>query len=92
MYKCLKITFGGEFPDDFLRGFIQLVARKYPVEGTAQFIVQEGRVSIIICGNKQDIDDFIDELHDEAPCEFVDVEIEPFLKEKDYRGVFRVIE
>ena len=42
---------------------------------------------------KEGVDAFLDELHKSAgAAELKEIEIEPFLKDKDYRGVFRIIE
>ncbi|HZW61443.1 MAG TPA: acylphosphatase [Candidatus Babeliales bacterium] len=92
MNKCLKITFSGDFPEDFFQNFIQKNAKKLKVEGTVQFI-EHNLVKIIACGTKEAVDAFLDVLHKGSGEIFLeDIEIEPFLKEKDYRGVFRVIE
>lgn len=91
MYKCLRITLVGEPKQGFLQ-VIQKHARKNALEGIAQMVGEEG-VKIIVCGNKEYIDDFVDLLHKESVKHNIDdIEIEPFLKDKDYRGVFRVIE
>ncbi len=92
MNKCLRITFSGDFPPDFFRSFIQRNAQKLRVEGTVQ-LVQKNIVRIIVCGSKESVDSFVDVLHKGSADVFIeDIEIEPFLKDKDYRGVFRVIE
>ncbi len=93
MNKCLRITFVANFPEGFLNTFIQKHAKKLNIEGMVQVISPEKRVRIIACGLKEDVDSFLDVLHKGSPvCELEDIEIEPFLKDKDYRGVFRVIE
>ena len=92
MNKCLRITFSGEIPADFFQTFIQKHANKLRVEGTVQ-LVQGNMVKIVACGTKEAVDAFLDVLHKGATGVFLEnLEIEPFLKEKDYRGVFRVIE
>lgn len=92
MNKCLKITFSGDFPADFFYTFVQKQAKKLGVEGTVQF-VENNSVKIIACGDKDAVDTFLDLLHKgSAAISLTDIEIEPFLKDKDYRGVFRVIE
>ncbi len=91
MRQCLKITFSGNCPEGFLRDFVQKNARQCNLEGTGQY--SNDFVRIIICGEKEQIDTFLDLLHKDtkeiAPEGF---EIEPFVRDKDYRGVFRVIE
>lgn len=94
MHKCLKILFGGKFSSNFLRAFIQSSAKKYALEGVAQMHNDESlHVSIVVCGRKENVDSFLDVLHVNAARYGVEnIEVEPFLKDKDYRGVFRVIE
>jgi acylphosphatase len=92
MNKCLKIVFSGTFPEDFFYTFIQKNAKKLNIEGTVQYIEKE-TVKLMICGAKESIDAFVDLLHKGiAGVNLVDIEIEPQMKDKDYRGVFRVIE
>ncbi|MDP3889009.1 MAG: acylphosphatase [bacterium] len=93
MNKCLRITITADFPEGFLYNFVQKSARKCNLEGVAQVVEEDRQVRIIICGSREDVDQFLDLLH-KGPSKFVpeNIEIEPFLKDKDYRGVFRVIE
>lgn len=92
MIKCLKITISGNFSDDFLRDFILTHARKLTLEGTAQ-TMPEGTIRILVCGGKDDVDNFLDAIHKGTHKHGVEhVEMEPFMKDRDFRGVFRVIE
>jgi len=92
MNKCLRITFTADVSSDVLRSFIQKNARKMCIEGTAQLVGPQ-KVRIIACGTKDDVDLFLDIIHKgTATCVPEDIEVEPFIKDKDYRGVFRVIE
>ena len=93
MNKCLKISFSAaDLPDDFLRVFIQKQAKSFDIEGVAQIVFTDGRVKIVACGPKEDVDAFVDALHKGSTKTYLDdIEIEPFLKDKDYRGVFRVL-
>ncbi len=88
MNKCLKIMISGDIPKHFLRDVLQKNAKKLNLEGIVQ-AAQEGMFRIIVCGDKDAVDSFLDLLHKAG---IVDLEIEPFLKDKDYRGVFRIIE
>lgn len=91
MNKCLKITLNAEFPAGHLQAHVQKHARKLMLEGVAR--MKEDQVSIVVCGNKDNIDSFLDVLHkDTTKWKLIDIEIEPFAKDRDYRGVFRVIE
>jgi acylphosphatase len=92
MKKCLKITFTSKALDRGLRDSIQATARKLGVEGTVQFVDPHEMV-IIACGSKDNIDGFLDTIHQGFGSSVPeDVLVEPFLKEKDYRGIFRILE
>ena len=53
----------------------------------------EKELRIVVCGLKEQVDKFVDELHKEAAHAGVsDISIEPFVRIKDYRGAFRIIE
>lgn len=93
MNKCLKITLLiQKIPKDFLKNVIQKHAEILKIEGTAQ-LADSVAIKIIACGKKNTIDAFLDVLHKETTKLLLeDVQVEPFLKEKDYRGVFRIIE
>lgn len=93
MNKCLRISFEAKVPLDFLRDFVQKEAQALGLEGTAQTMESSEKVLIIVCGKKQKTDDFLDMLHKELAEHSIQVvEVEAFVKSKDYRGVFRVIE
>ncbi len=94
MNKCLKITFRGDLPKDFLKSVVQKYAQKLSLEGTVQRVHADGAITrIIACGTKDAIDDFLDVLYEGATTtDLNEIEVEPFLKDRDYRGVFRVIE
>ena len=92
MKKCLKITFTLKILDRGLRDAIQAAARKLDLEGTVQFVEPHGMV-VIACGSKDDIDSFLDVIHQGFGSNVPeDVLVEPFLKERDYRGIFRILE
>jgi acylphosphatase len=93
MAQCLKIHCSSALADgDMLFEFIQKKAQQCGVEGLVQ-PVENLRIRIIVCGEKDDIEDFIEELHKGSPKipELIDFEMEPFLKDRDYRGVFRIV-
>lgn len=92
MKKCLKIVFTLEAPSDLIQE-IQKKASKLEVEGSISFLAPQKEVKIIACGLKEQVDKFVDLLHKETALEGIaDINIEPFVKTKDYRGAFRVIE
>jgi acylphosphatase len=91
MAQCLRISFIGDVPRTFLQTTVQKNAKKFGLEGMAQ--IDNNSILIVICGIKASIDQFVDVLHKEVIKKAIEnIEIEPFIKEKDYRGVFRVIE
>lgn len=91
MNKCLRITVFGDCSNDLLISFIQKNARLFGLEGTAS-VLDDTQALIIVCGNKDKVENFLDALH-KGTSEWKpdSVEVEPFLKDKDYRGVFRII-
>lgn len=92
MKKCVKIILQGTFPEGFLFTLVKKQAQLLGLEGTGQMI-EEKTIRIILCGNPTIIDKFMDFLHKNIDPEKVpSIELEPFLKDKDYRGVFRIIE
>lgn len=91
MSQCLRIVLTMNLPEDFLHNVIKKTARALDLEGTVQ-LESGNTIRIIACGSKEAIESFLDSLHAQA-AQFLDaLEIEPFIKDKDYRGVFRVIE
>jgi acylphosphatase len=92
MKKCLKITLISNVLNGGFRDSIQTAARKLYLEGTVQ-LVEPNEIVIIACGSKDNIDAFLDNLHQGFGVTVPeDVQVEPFLKEKDYRGIFRILE
>ena len=93
MKKCLKVVFTSTYPAGFLRSFVQKQARDLDLEGTAQVLSTEEKTVVLVCGPKDDVDTFVDALHEgTAKTKLEAIEVEPFIKVKDYRGIFRVIE
>lgn len=99
MNKCLRIVITAKFSDDLLRSFIHKSAKSLGLEGTAQIIDTQSKdalvkkVLISVCGDTEILDEFIDTIHKGTKgFDLKNIEVEPFLKDKDYRSVFRVIE
>lgn len=92
MKKCLKILLLGEVPAKLLSS-IQKEAKQLGLEGVAQ-VEKEGGIKIVVCGEKDEPDEILDVIHKELAKLKLDItlEVEPFLRDKDYRGVFRIIE
>ncbi len=81
-----------KIPNNFLKAVIQKYAVVHKVEGTVQF-ADNTTIKVIVCGKKELVDAFLDVLHKEAAKVATEaLHIEPFIKDRDYRGVFRVIE
>ena len=93
MNKCLKINFASDYPTGFLQKFVQKHARDLGLEGLAQVVPVERSTMVLVCGPKEDVDVFVDILHKGTKeVQLKEISVEPFLKVKDYRGVFRVLE
>jgi len=92
MSQCLRINFTMDVSKNFLQTFIQKNARSLQLEGTVQ-MERNNVIKLIICGKKDNLDQFVDLFHKRvAKEEFDNMEIEPFIRDKDFRGVFRIIE
>ncbi len=92
MYKCLKITFNAQMPEGYLQKMLQKKIKKLSIEGVAQQLMDDF-IKIIVCGAMEDVDTFLDILYKELnDIELDELQIEPFLKDRDYRGVFRILE
>ena len=94
MYKSLRITLTPTvIPAQFLKNIIQKKALQLELEGTAQMMKPDPLIRIFVSGPKEHVDSFVDFLH-KKPGNVVmnSIEVEPFFKEKDYRGVFRIVE
>lgn len=93
MNQCLRITF--EVPSErrqAVRSLIQEEAKKFFLEGTIR-VMPNSNLKVVACGNKNKMDMFLDAVLKEiAKLRCDGLEIEPFLKDRDYRGVFRIIE
>lgn len=92
MIKCIKVVLAVDYDEALVHDTIQKQARKLGLEGVV-YAATPGELKIVACGLKEKIDEFLDFMHKEAAKRKVeDIEVEPFIKDKDYRGVFRVIQ
>jgi acylphosphatase len=81
-----------EVREGLVNNVIQQHARELDLEGIVQ-PVEKDKIKIVVCGKKDDVDSFVDVLHKESTqIPITDIEIEPHIKDRDYRGVFRIIE
>ncbi|MFA6991634.1 MAG: acylphosphatase [bacterium] len=90
MRKCLLITITGSVQIEAYKLFIQKNAGVLGIEGT----IQGGNDGLILhaCGVSDKLDNFIDLLYKGIEkSKLKDILVEPFVTEKDYRGVFRII-
>ncbi len=62
MKKCLKVAFNWAGPDSVMHD-IQKKGTKLGLEGTIQYVTQEKELKIIVCGLKEQVDQFVDLLH-----------------------------
>jgi len=91
MNQCLLITLTIGSVNGFLESFIKKQAKALGLEGVAH-LVSHNNVRMIICGENSNIDQFIDLLYEKTTKYKLDhIAIESFFKERDYRGVFRVV-
>ena len=91
MCRCLKILVNVENWQERLSQAVQKRAQKDSLEGQLQ-LVAHNQLKIVVCGREELVDEFIDYLYDLFVTIGADVEqLEPFIKERDYRGIFRVI-
>lgn len=92
MKKCLKITIISDAFDENFYENLKSAARGLSLEGTVQKI-SSGKIVILVCGKKDNVDALLDMIHQGFEGKsHEDIQVEPFLKEKDYRGIFRVLE
>lgn len=92
MKQCLKIKVTGNVQDAAYREFIKKHAQKYEIEGTIQNLEDKKSVVIHACGASDKLDHLIDFVYKGTPHAKVDhVEVEPLVKEKNFRSVFRII-
>ncbi|MFC1842973.1 acylphosphatase [Candidatus Dependentiae bacterium] len=91
MIQCLVITLAVGAVKGFLDNFVKKHANSLHLEGVAQFVDDE-HVKIVVCGPSENVDDFIDLLYEKSSkFKLDDIAVESFFKDRDYRGIFRVI-
>lgn len=92
MHKCVRIIISIPKTKGFLHTVVQQYARQFGIEGVAQVQVPH-TIKIVVAGTKEAIDNFIDILHRESLAHDIStIEVEPFVKDRDFRGIFRIIE
>lgn len=91
MNKCVKIRVEKIAHDAKALDLIIKNARTLHIEGSVQYVESEG-VRIVACGGRDAVESFVDFVHRTFTDPSADIFVEPFLKDRDYRGVFRIIE
>jgi len=92
MKKCIKVQFHAKNPKDFLKKVIPPGIKNSKVEGVAQAIDHQ-TVQVFICAEQEDLDNFLDLIYENIDQYILEgIEVEPFLKDRDFRGVFRIVE
>ncbi|MBY0109964.1 MAG: hypothetical protein K2X90_02530 [Candidatus Babeliaceae bacterium] len=91
MSRCIKMTFAVQRSNEKFLHALQKQALDCRLEGFVLASTPD-TIKIIACGVSADLDAFLDKV-DEIIAKHggQDVVIDPFLKDKDYRGVFRIM-
>lgn len=91
MTQCVRITLVIPANDDLVHNFIQKNAQKLLLEGISNIEAQD-TIKIIASGRHTAIDEFIDLLYNGYKgLKPTIVEVEPYITDRNYRGIFRVI-
>ncbi len=91
MNQCVKITLVVKTSEELLKNLIKKHAERLAIEGVGN-IENSDTIKIVANGSNSAIDEFIDALYGGYKgAKPTIIEVEPFMKERDYRGVFRVI-
>lgn len=91
MNRCLKMTVKMAKWEHAWSTEVQKHAQKLQIEGLMQ-IIDGAQINIMACGKDVNLDDFIDYLYDFLLSVNAQIEeLEPFIKERDFRGIFRII-
>ncbi|HJZ22839.1 MAG TPA: hypothetical protein VJ201_00115 [Candidatus Babeliales bacterium] len=90
--QCLKITFYMPDDDSFLDDLVKKYARRLELEGVAQLIAPR-QAEVVACGNPEAIELLIDAIYKGSSLGKPDsIEVEPFVREYNFRGVFRMLD
>jgi len=92
MSQCMRINLIIKGDKSHIQTLVKKYAHEYNLEGLLQS-ADDRAVKVVACGDGDEIEAFMGALHKEFAKDNLNIaEIEPFLKDRDYRGVFRVIE
>jgi acylphosphatase len=91
MDQNLLITLTVGLARKFLDEFVKKYANSFGLEGSAR-LAFGNKVKIIVCGDSEKVDDFIGLLYQNfEKYKIEDISVESYFRERDYRGIFRVI-
>lgn len=91
MSRCIKMTFSVQHSSEKLLEAIQKQAQTCQLEGLVMASTLES-IKVIACGLSPNLDMFLDKIDEVIATQGGhDIMIDPFLKDKDYRGVFRIM-
>ena len=91
MKQSLKIQIFGQIPHQDFSKFVQKNAQKLGIEGTIQNL-NDQTILIQATGISQHLDELIDSFYkNNVKAKITDIEVEPLIQERDFRGVFRII-
>lgn len=96
MRKCIKMIVTDYHDIDAFYKAVKKYADFAQVEGVAEPLSEE-ELQIVVYGPKESVDDFVCAVEDavitvaEESSQGSGLMVEPFIKEEDYRGVFRFI-
>ena len=91
MKQNVRIKIIGNVQGVGYREFVQKQAKKLDIEGTIQNL-SDKTVMIFASGQAERLDSFIDHLYKGTGKSKVnEIEVEPLLSEKIFRGVFRIL-
>ena len=92
MSQCLRITCIVGRARELLYSIVEQQAERLDLEGVI-LPCDDTSIRVVACGSKEKIEAFLDALYQSAADNKLSaLEVEPFLKDRDYRGIFRVVE
>lgn len=92
MSQCMRINLVIKGEKSHIQELLKKYAHEFKLEGLLQS-PDDQAVKVVACGGSGEIEAFMVAINKEFAKDNLNIsEIEPFLKDRDYRGVFRVIE
>lgn len=92
MKQCMCVRVYCPKNKEFLEEYVMAQAKKNQIEGIGQ-LVNPDQVQIFVCAKQDGIENFLDALYAANGSMTLDkIEIEPCSLERDFRGVFRIVE